>query len=345
MSKVLERHVKEFIKEHVAENAPISKHQWGFMHHRSSTSALISVIHDWIFSLDSGNEVCIVYFDIRKAFDSVPHTPLLQKLLDIGLNPYLLRGVENYLTNRKQFTVVNGYSSTSLPVLSGVPQGSVIGPLLFIIYINDVVNQILPDSNINLFVDDIALYRTINSPDDYVRLQDDIRSVSCCLGSKYLDLNASKCCYLLLSRKRNHSILPPILILNDAPLKRVNSYKYLGILISSDLMWSSHISSICSKTRRLTGMLYRQFYKHSSPNTMLKLYTSYIRPHLEYACTAWDPFLKKDVNVLEDVQEFALRVCTKSWDLILMMPCCLKRIYPLWQSDVSGRNSLVCTAL
>ena len=111
------------------------------------------------------------------------------------------------------------------------------------------------------------------------------------------------------------SIPPPILILNDAPLKRVNSYKYLGILISSDLMWSSHISSICSKTRRLTGMLYRQFYKHSSPNTMLKLYTSFIRPHLEHACTAWDPFLKKDVNVLEDVKEFALRVCTKSWDL------------------------------
>ena len=80
-------------------------------------------------------------------------------------------------------------------------------------------------------------------------------------------------------------------------------------------MWSSHISSICSKTRRLTGMLYRQFYKHSSPNRMLKLYTSFIRPYLEYACTAWDPFLKKDVNVLEDVQEFALRVCTKSWDL------------------------------
>ena len=176
-------------------------------------------------------------------------------------------------------SIQNGYSSTSLPVLSGVPQGSVLGPLLFIIYINDVVNQILPDSNINLFADDIALYRTINSPDDYVRLQDDIRSVSCCLGSKYLDLNASKCCYLLLSRKRNHSIPSPILILNDAPLKRVNSYKYLGILISLDLMWSSHISSICSKMRRLTGMLYRQFYKHSSPNTMFKLHTLFIRPH------------------------------------------------------------------
>ena len=129
MSKVLERHMKEFIEEHVAENAPISKHQWGFMHHRSSTSALISVIHDWISSLDSGNEVCIVFFDIRKAFNSVPHTPLLQKLLDIGLNPYLLRWIESYLTNREQFTVVNGYSSTSLPVLSGVLQGSVLGPL------------------------------------------------------------------------------------------------------------------------------------------------------------------------------------------------------------------------
>ena len=79
-------------------------------------------------------------------------------------------------------------------------------------------------------------------------------------------------------------------------------------------MWSSHVSNICNKTRRLIGILYRRFYKHSSPNTLLRLYTSFIRPHLEYAAAAWDPFLKKDIALLEDVQKFALRVCTKTWD-------------------------------
>ena len=284
------------------------------MHHRSSTSALISVYHDWLSSLDSGEEVCIVFFDVKKAFDSVPHIPLLQQLKDVGLGPLLLKWIQSYLTNREQFTVVNGCSSNLLQVLSGVPQGSVLGPLLFIIYINDVVNKIHPDSNINLFADDIALYRIIRSSVDYTILQKDITAVSSCLGSKHLELNASKCCYLLLSRKRSHSIHPPVLMLNDVPLKHVSSYKYLGVLITSDSMWSSHISKICNKTRRLVGLIYRKFYKYSSSETLLKLYTSFIRPHLEYACIAWDPYLKKDITALEDVQKFALKMCTKSWD-------------------------------
>ena len=103
-------------------------------------------------------------------------------------------------------------------------------------------------------------------------------------------------------------------MLNGLPLKRVNSYKYLGVHITSDLMWSSHILNICNKTRRLIGIMYRRFYKYSSSNTLLKLYTSFIRPHLEYASVSWDPHLKKDITLLEDVQKFALKVCTKSWD-------------------------------
>ena len=103
-------------------------------------------------------------------------------------------------------------------------------------------------------------------------------------------------------------------MLNDIPLKHVSSYKYLGVLITSDSMWSSHISKICNRTRRLVGLMYRKFYKYSSSETLLKLYTSFIRPHLEYACIAWDPYLKKDITALEDVQKFALKMCTKSWD-------------------------------
>ena len=100
VSKVLERHVKTVIDDYLVENLPISCHQWGFMPHRSSTSALISVIHDWMCVLDSGKKVCVVFFDIRKAFDSVPHVLLLQKLTEIGLDPCILRWIKNYLTDR-----------------------------------------------------------------------------------------------------------------------------------------------------------------------------------------------------------------------------------------------------
>ena len=123
-----------------------------------------------------------------------------------------------------------------------------------------------------------------------------------------------KCCYLFPSCKSLHSIPPPCLTLNGSQLTRVTSYKYLGVLITSDLMWSDHIVNVCNKTRKLIGVLYRSFYKHSTSSTMLKLYNSFIRPHLEYATAVWDPLLKKDIQLLEDVQKFGLRVCTKSWN-------------------------------
>ena len=100
---------------------------------------------------------------------------------------------------------------------------------------------------------------------------------------------------------------------NGSQLIQVTSYKYLGVLITSDLMWSDHITTVCNKTRKLIGVLYRSFYKHSTAGTLLKLYSSFIRPHLEYATAVWDPFLKKDVELLEDVQRFGLRMCTKTW--------------------------------
>ena len=221
---------------------------------------------------------------------------------------------KNYLTDREQYVVVEGSCSPTLKVLSGVPQGSVLGPLLFIIYLNDVANCISVGSRINLFADDIALYRIITSPDDYVALQSDVNGIDSCLTSKYLTLNPKKCCSLFISRKRTRSIPPPCLTLGLSPLSQVTSYKYLGLLITSDLMWTTHITNICTKTRKLIGILYRQFYKYSSCSTLLKLYASFIRPHLEYASAAWDPHLKKDIELIEDVQKFALKVCLKSWN-------------------------------
>ena len=118
--------------------------------------------------------------------------------------------------------------------------------------------------------------------------------------------------YILISRKRN-PIQPPSFLVNGSTLEQVSCYKYLGILITADLLWSSHIQAICSRAKRLLGLLYRRFYNHLDPPALLQLYTTLVRPVLEYAAPVWDPYLLKDIKQLEDVQKFAFRLCMKSW--------------------------------
>ena len=275
-SKVLERHVKSIIEDYLQEHSPISPRQWGFVSSRSTVSALIKVVDDCLQALDNGYEVCMIFFDIHKAFDTVPHLLLLHTFEELGLDKYLLRWLKNYLFNRTQYVAVEGDESHILPVLSGVPQGSVLGPLLFICYINEVVSAISCSSQINLFADDMVLYRIIKSSADYLQLQQDIDSVTSCIRSKHLKFNTSKCRQMFISRKRVHSIAPPSFTIDGSPLIEVMEYKYLGVTLTSDMTWSSHISNVCIKSRKLVGLLYRRFYRNSSSHTLLKLYKSFI---------------------------------------------------------------------
>ena len=211
--------------------------------------------------------------------------------------------------------VVGGEQSRLLPVISGVPQGSVLGPLLFLVFINELVHQVSLESCMSLFADDIALHRCIKSPLDYWKLQLDITALVDWISRHHLSLQPSKCCYMLITRKKACSIPPPILYVSGTPLLSVSSVRYLGVQLNSDLSWSPHISNLCAKARRLVGVLYRRFYKHANTSTLLHLYKSFIRPHLEYCAIVWDPHLLKDVDALEKVQRFALRMCLKSWSL------------------------------
>ena len=275
-------------------------------------SPILQVIEDWSRALDQGQEVCVVFFDVKKAFDSVPHITLLKRLQSLNFNEYLLKWVHSYLLERKQFVGIDGSNSGSLHVLSGVPQGSVLGPLLFITYINQVTDVISQASKLNMFADDMALYRVITSSNDYVDLQNDITEVSNFLNTKLLEFNLGKCKFMSVSKKTSRSLKAPTLLLNGYVLQQVFD---LGITISADLSWHNHINTICNKTRKLIGLLHRRFSGNSSPTTLLKLYTSFVRPHLEYASSVWNPFQKSEINNLEKVQRFAMRVCLKKWNL------------------------------
>ena len=233
----------------------------------------------------------------------------------LGLNDCLLTWVHNYLCERTQLVVVDGEESDTIGVLSGVPQGSVLGPLLFLIYISDLPNAItITSAIVNLFADDVLLYHSVSSVSDFLKVQESICCIEQWSSSNHLTLNALKCKYMLISRKRNP--LQPVcpLVLNGENLDKVESYKYLGILLTSDLSWSAHISNICAKARQILGLIYRRFYGYADSDTIKQLYISIVRPHLEYGSQVWDPHLSKDKAALENVQKFACRIASARWD-------------------------------
>ena len=163
---------------------------------RSTTGALLSATHSWHKALESGVDVCAVFLDLSKAFDKVPHSLLLQKLESLNINLHLLNWIQDYLCNRSQYVVVNGESSTSALVVSGVSQGSVLGPLFFLIYINDIMEVCLSDGCMLLYADDILLHRQVRSVSDYLLIQQDIDALQDWLKYNYLDLNSTKCDHL-----------------------------------------------------------------------------------------------------------------------------------------------------
>ena len=160
-----------YILQHLEEFSPISDDQWGFIKGKSTTGALVTATDHWQRYLESGHDVCAVFLDFKKAFDSVMHEVLMNKLSALRLSPFLLKWIANYLTNRSQFV---GTSSGTTPVVSGVPLGSILGPLLFLIYVNDITEIQLSGSHLLLYADDVLLYRSIQSQADYLLLQADI---------------------------------------------------------------------------------------------------------------------------------------------------------------------------
>ena len=212
--------------------------------------------------------------------------------------------------------MVDSFSSPKSDVLSGVPQGSILGPLLFILYINDLCKIDLPaSSSLTLYADDILLTHIISDPviQSFSSIQSSVNSISSWLSSNYLSLNINKTKCMTISRRSIST--PPLYILNK-PIQPTGSYTYLGVIISSTLSWSPHITHICSKARKLIAMIYRTFCPHASSTTLIKLYKSIILPHLTYCSSIWSPPPNSgDAALLERTQKFALRVCSGDWGL------------------------------
>lgn len=245
ISKVMEKIIHKHVFNFFSENNMISALQSGFVPKDSTVNQLTSIYHAFCQALDEGKEVRAVFCDISKAFDRVWHRGLLYKLENNGISGNLLTWFSDYLTGRKQRVALSGTFSNTLPIMAGVPQGSILGPLLFIVFINDIVDSI--HSAIRLFADDTSLYIIIDNPISAAeQLNSDLIKINDWANTWLVTFNPNKTETLLISRKINKPIHPP-LYMNDVPIEEVHSHKHLGITFSDDGTWHEHIDRIKEK--------------------------------------------------------------------------------------------------
>ena len=268
------------------------------------------VINDWAKILDNRGQVDTFILDFEKAFDTPPHELLKSKLFSYGIGSKTLKWIHSFLCFRQQRVVVNGVKSDWAPVLSGVPQGTVLGPLLFSLYINDISSDI--ESEIRLFADDCVCYREIKDEDDTMKLQRDIDRLGSWARKWGMRFQPVKCSMTHLTRKRIKKIHASY-TLEGTDLENVESIKYLGVTITSDLRWNTHVSNVCTKANRTLGFLRRNLY--SCPQEVKEAaYKGLVRPVLDYGSLVWDPPGVVLQEELESVQKRGARFVTGNYN-------------------------------
>jgi hypothetical protein len=297
--KIFESLVKLKLLEYLNTNGIISPGQHGFLSKRSTCTNLLEALNDWTQGLNRSNSTLVLFVDFAKAFDSVSIHKLIFKLQLIGIGGKLLQCISSLLIGRSQRVKVGGALSVSRAVRSGVPQGSVLGPLLFLVFINDITRFLPPPVRCKLFADDLKSYITFNDDHDHRLVPVMLEAISLWSTDWQLPLSISKCNWMLISNCSTPSHDP--LILSGSPLERVNEVKDLGVLFNSKLNFSSHISNIVSKAKQRLYLLFKAF-PASNADALILAFKSYILPILDYCSPVWNPCLVGEIILLESVQ-------------------------------------------
>ena len=295
MCKLLESIIRDCINEHLFKFNLINKTQHGFVKNRSCLTNLLEFLDYVCKNVDEGLPVDVIYLDFQKAFDKVPHERLLLKLKAHGIDGRIAKWVENWLKDREQRVVLNGCVSSWGKVISGVPQGSVLGPLLFVIFINDidysVVNKLIK------FADDTKSYGVVSSPEKIDSLRNDLKNL-CSWSSDWLMLfNVEKCKVMHFGKNNPKETYT----MNGIILQEVVEERDLGVIVQNDLKASGQCSVAVKTANRVLGMIKRSFVARSK-EIIIPMYKALVRPHLEYCIQAWRPHLQKDITQIEKVQ-------------------------------------------
>ena len=254
-SKLLEHIVHSNIMDHLDALNFLNNAQHGFRQRRSCETQLINTLNDFSNALNNKGQIDAVLLDFSKAFDKVDHKGLIYKLRNAGINNNLISWCQSFLFDRSQQVMVEGKMSASKPVLSGVPQGTVLGPLFFLIYINDISINLSPGTEIRLFADDSLLYRRINSFNDTIILQEDLDRLQRWKATWKMEFHPQKCQLLCVTNKRN--IIQQNYKIHNTILQETSAAKYLGISIDSHLKWKQHYSTTLKKANGVLAFLRR----------------------------------------------------------------------------------------
>ena len=297
LSKVLERIVYNRLFHYLMKHKIFSASQYGFQPNRSTEHAILE-LQDRIMKIMNKKECCVgVFMDLSKAFDTLDHKILLDKLYHYGIRGVAHDWFRNYLSNRKQYVHINGTSSGQLPISCGVPQGSILGPLLFLVYVNDLAT-VSEHALTILFADDTNLiYNGKTYNELKILIKNDLSKISDWFKANKLALNESKTKYMIFHTSYNKPPTSFQIILNNIELERVENSKFLGVIIQENLMWNTHINYICNKVSKATAILAK--LKHYLPKYVLKIiYNSLALSNMTYALSAWGAAPKSPIDRL-----------------------------------------------
>jgi Reverse transcriptase (RNA-dependent DNA polymerase)/Endonuclease-reverse transcriptase len=300
--RVMESIIKEDITRHLDLNKIIKKSQHGFKSGRSCTTNLLEFLEPVTKACDQGQPYDVIYLDFAKAFDKVPHGRLLAKVAAAGIGGNLLKWISDWLKNRSQRVVINGKFSKWSPVLSGVPQGSVLGPLLFNIFINDLDDTVKPNQLLKKFADDTKLGQAVTNPADAAELQLTLTSLFNWSLQWGMQFNVGKCHVMHLGRGNPGHVY----YMGGTQLKTTSSERDVGVIISDNLKPTEQCRRAAATANAVLGQIQRAFH-YRDRHTYVRLYAQYVRPHLEFAAPAWAPWSVGDIMCLEKVQERAVK--------------------------------------
>ena len=307
ISKIIERLMYNRLYLFLEQKNILYDLQFGFRYKHSTEHALISITEKIREACDSGNFACGVFIDLRKAFDTVNHDILLHKLNHVGIRGITNQWFSSYLKNREQFVSIQGNKSKNNIITHGVPQGSILGPLLFIIFINDL-NKAIKHSTVHHFADDTNLLladRSIKRINK--RINHDLRLLTEWLRANKISLNADKTEIIIFKSKSKHITKHLNFRIDGKKIIPKTSVKYLGLYLQDDLHWNTHLNLLIKKLSRSVGILSK--VRHFVPHWLLRtIYYSLFNSHLIYGCQIWGQKNSTLLDKIKKIQEKALKV-------------------------------------
>ena len=323
LCKTLESIIRDYIVKHFEVKGLYANCQHGFRSKRSCVTQLPEIMERLSFYFDNRQPVDILYLDFRKAFDSVPHQRLLSKLRAYGVCGTVLKWTRNFLSNRIQHVRVGEARSGKADVLSGIPQGSILGPILFTIFINDMPNSI--QSLCHIFADDTKIY---NTAENQTTLQADIYKLQEWSETWNLYFNVTKCHVLHMGYKNPKNNYEIKLGNNVQKIYECKEEKDLGVTFDQRLSFEAHVNRVVNKANQILGMIKRSF-SYRDKDTFVRLFQCFVRPHVEYANVIWYPTVKKQSRLIEGVQRRATKLVNECSEMSYGDRLCYLKLHSL----------------